>query len=320
MRADRTEEEAVRRPRLRHLADTRWSTALRSWSKTEYKNAFEDGVDLSRVAESRPRRLSGRLQDRPDAAAVGAALRQATRRTHFNIEPLRNATSTAGFATFRFAADAVVTGIMTLGYRDMQPVDPLTKPFRGFIGIGRDRLSVSRDRPLQLPTAKRGTEYSFDAAEAYYVENALALSYTHRLFGDVDIQVRRGEIGLRLQRPRSTVRPHEGHTDTAAGSLGYNLRNRTRIAVNYEIARRRSPEIAVAKLRSPPHLSFRGCSRSDHAVHTALARRSRSPDGRAFGQAPDSRRPGRPPAQFTTTYKVGAERRARRSRSSTKTS
>ena len=87
----------------------------------------------------------------------------------------------------------------------------------------------------------RGNEYSFDAAEAYYVANAGQLSYTNRLFGDVDAQVGLGrsvfDYNARIDMP-----PRTETNDTAAGSLGYNLRNRTRIAVNYEIARRRSPE------------------------------------------------------------------------------
>jgi len=36
---------------------------------------------------------------------------------------------------------------------------------------------------------------------------------------------------------------HDQADSAAGGSLGYNLRNRTRIAVNYEYARRRSVEI-----------------------------------------------------------------------------
>ena len=43
---------------------------------------------------------------------------------------------------------------------------------------------------------------------------------------------------------RPTLPAHTDTLDTAAGSVGYNLRNKTRIALNYEYARRRSPVFA----------------------------------------------------------------------------
>lgn len=123
----------------------------------------------------------------------------------------------------------------------MQSIDPLTKPYRGFTGgaaIDYPFLEVGR----VTFTANRGIEYSFDAAEAYYVENSLSLMYTHRLFGSVDAQVR-GAKSLFDYNARLDTPPHKDTLASAGGSLGYNLRNRTRIAVNYEYARRRSVEI-----------------------------------------------------------------------------
>ena len=185
-------------------------------------------------------------------------------------------------------------------------------------GQRRDDLSVARNRPAHGLTDQRGIEYSFDTAEAYYVENSVTLTYTHRLFGEVDAQVPGRAIGLRLQRARPTLPPHKDTLDTAGGSLGYNLRNRTRIAVNYEYARRRSPH-SPTQLRSPPHLSFVAV-RVLIMLYTLLSLAVLSRQA-APAQAPDPRRAGRPrrTATFNATYKVGAIGRARRSRSSTKT-
>ena len=90
---------------------------------------------------------------------------------------------------------------------------------------------------------QRGVEYSFDTVDAYYVENSGTLIYTQRLFGEVDLQ---GKMARSVfdYSARETEPPHKDTLDTAAGSLGYNLRNRTRIALNYEYARRRSPAFA----------------------------------------------------------------------------
>ncbi len=194
-------------------------------NRTEFTNAFEDGIDLGdSLNRDRDDYQAGVKTDLTPLLSVQVYGNR--QQDIFKSDPLRNATSTAGLATFRIAADAVVTGIVTVGYRDMQPVDPETKPFRGFIGsaaITYPLLEIGRFI-FQL---SRGNEYSFDAAEAYYVENAGALS-----LHAAAVRRRRhagtpGAIGLRLQRPDRHAAP-DGHLDTAAGSLGYNLRNRTR--------------------------------------------------------------------------------------------
>jgi hypothetical protein len=211
-----------------------------AWSKTEYQNAFESGVDLSRALNrERDEYQAGFKTDLTPLLSM--QLFGIYQDDSFKYEPVRNSTSTAAYATFRIAADAVVTGTISGGYRDMQSIDPLTKPFRGFTGgaaIDYPFLEVGR----VTFTANRGIEYSFDAAEAYYVENSLSLMYTHRLFGSVDAQVR-GAKSLFDYNARLDTPPHKDTLGSAGGSLGYNLRNRTRIAVNYEYARRRSVEI-----------------------------------------------------------------------------
>jgi hypothetical protein len=237
-RADRTEEE-VSGGLAFDLSPTSLVYGSFARSRTEFTNAFEDGIDLGEsLNRDRDDYQAGFKTDLTPLLSV--QVYGSRQQDIFKSDPLRNATSTSGLATFRIAADAVVTGIITVGYRDMQPVDPVTKPFRGLVGsaaityplfeIGRFIFQLSR-----------GNEYSFDAAEAYYVANAGELSYTNRLFGDVDAQVRVGrsvfDYNARIDTP-----PRTETNDTAAGSLGYNLRNRTRVAVNYEIARRRSPE------------------------------------------------------------------------------
>jgi hypothetical protein len=213
-----------------------------SWiqNRNEYENAFEDGIDLSRaLTREREEYQAGFKTDLTPLLSVQIYGKRAE--DTFRFEPIRNAESSAALATFRVAADAVFTGVITVGYQDMQPVDPKARPFRGFTGsaaISYPFLEIGR---FTL-TAARGTEYSFDAGEAYFVENSVMLAYTHRLFSEVDLQVRGGrssfDYSARVDLPART-----DTLDTAAASLGYNLRNRTRIAVNYEANQRRSPEI-----------------------------------------------------------------------------
>lgn len=214
-----------------------------SWvhSRNEYEDAMQSGVDLNEtLTRDRDEYQAGFKTDLTPLLSM--QLYANYMEDVFEFSPLRNATSKGGLATFRIATDAVVTGTINVGYRDMRPVDPLSKPFQGLIGsaaISYPFLEIGRF----LFAFNRNTEYSFDEAEAYYLENSASIAYTHRLFGEVDAQVR-GAHSLFDYSAREDNPPRKDTLDTAAGSLGYNLRNRTRIAVNYEYTRRRSPEIA----------------------------------------------------------------------------
>ena len=214
------------------------STAI---SSTDYDEALQDGVDLSQTLS---RDATGhQLGLKTDLTPLlSVQLYGSYQEDDFPKEPLRNAKSVSGNASFRFAPDAVVTGLVNVAYRDIEYADPGVQPFRGVVG------SVALTYPLLeigrlTGSYQRGVEYSFDTVDAYYVENSGTLIYTQRLFGEVDLQ---GKIARSVfdYSARETEPPRKDTLDTAAGSLGYNLRNRTRIALNYEYARRRSPVIA----------------------------------------------------------------------------
>ena len=68
----------------------------------------------------------------------------------------------------------------------------------------------------------------------------MELSYTHRLFADIDAQMK-GSMSLFDYGFREGTAPRRDTLEALQGSLGYNLRNRTRVALNYEWARRESP-------------------------------------------------------------------------------
>jgi hypothetical protein len=161
------------------------------------------------------------------------------RHDDFEFEPIRNSQSWLGTATLRFAPDAVVNGTIVATYRDMNFSDPFLTPFRGLVGTASMSYTFLEFGRFSGALA-RGVEYSFDSLEGYYVEQSATLAYTHRLFGEVDVQVLGSRASFNYDA-RPTLPPHTDTLDTAAASLGYNLRNRTRIAVNYEFARRNSP-------------------------------------------------------------------------------
>ena len=211
-------------------------------TSSRYEDAFEDGVDLSQTLSRDATSYQGGLKT-DLTPLLSVQVYGAYQEDDFPNEPIRNAKGSAATASFRFAPEAVVTGIVTVSYRDIEYADPGVKPFRGMVGsaaITYPVLEIGRLTGAYL----RGVEYSFDTVDAYYVESSGMLSYTHRLFGEVDLQ---GKIARSVfdYSARETEPSHQDSLDTAAGSLGYNLRNRTRIALNYEYARRRSPAFAA---------------------------------------------------------------------------
>jgi hypothetical protein len=211
------------------------------FSRNEFVSALQSGIDLGEaLTRHREEYQAGIRTDLTPLLSM--QVYASFQDDKFKFEPLRNTESTNALATFRMGVDAIVTGTVTVGYRDMIPVDPLTKHFRGFVGSAAITYPVMEVGRLTAALS-RGTEYSFDAAEAYYLENSATIAYTHRLWGAVDVQAR-GSRSLFNYSARLDNPPRTDTMDTAAGSVGYNLRNRTRIAVNYEYARRRSPEFA----------------------------------------------------------------------------
>ena len=216
-----------------------YGTTIRT--RSTFKDAFEENLDLGQSLTREGVEYSGgvRTDLTPLAAlTVTAGVREDT----FRFLPLRNADNRFATATLRIDAAAVVTGAVMVGFNDFKAVDPRVKPFRGITGSAALAYSVLEVGRLALIAARR-QEYSFDAAEAYYLENSISLVYTHRLFGAVDAQVRGGRA-LFDYGNREGIPPHTDTLDTVEGGVGYNLRNRTRVSFNYEYARRRSPALA----------------------------------------------------------------------------
>ena len=211
-------------------------------SSSRYERALQDGVDLSTALSRDSFNYQGGLKT-DITPLLSLQLLGSYQEDKFHSEPIRNSIGKGATAILRFAPEAVIAGQITMSYRDTHFADPGLEPFRGFVGNAAlvfPVLEIGRITFVYL----RGVEYSFDVAEAYYVENSGTLAYTHRLFGEVDLQGKVARSSFDYSA-RPTERPHIDTLDTAGGSLGYNLRNRTRISLNYEYSRRRSPAFSA---------------------------------------------------------------------------
>jgi hypothetical protein len=208
---------------------------------TSFENALEEGVDLGQSLNRDQYEYGGGFKTALTPLA-SLTLYGAFREERFRTAPLRDADSRSVNAKLTIGTEAVLSGVIIAGFTDFKAVDPLVEPYQGLagsVGIIYPLLEVGRIGV----TARRSLEFSFDVEEAYYVENSVNLSYNHRIRGAIDAEVSGSraifEYGFRRNSPA-----HRVNLDSARGSVGYNLRNRTRISLNYEYSRRQSTAFA----------------------------------------------------------------------------
>ena len=213
-----------------------------SKSTNRFEDSVQDGIDLAETLTRDSYNAQGGFKT-DITPLLSMQVFASYQEDKFRSLAIRNSISKAGNVVFRISPEAVITGLLTVSYRDMHFSDPTLKTYRGVLGsagIAYPFMEIGRFTLI----AQRGIEYSLDNSEGYYVENSASLAYTHRLFGQVDVQAKAARSAFDYSA-RATEPAHVDTYDTVGGSLGYNLRNRTRVAVNYEYARRQSPAFAA---------------------------------------------------------------------------
>jgi len=224
------------------LSDTSTVYVSANRMTTRYEEAFEDGVDLGQSLNRHGDDFNGGVRTALTPLTT-LTLRGGYRKDLFTGDQTRNAESRYLNASFSFAPQAAFTGVATIGYQDSRYEDPKIQPFQGLtasVSVAYPVLEIGR---LSL-TAVRATEYSFDATDAYFMSTVFNLTYTQRLRGAIDAQVQGGRSLSDYGNREGTV-PRRDTVDTVTGGLGYNLRNRTRVALSYEYSRRRSLALAA---------------------------------------------------------------------------
>jgi len=204
--------------------------------ETDYLDSVEDGVPLTSLNRKARDYTAGVRSDL--TPYLTATLSGSYREDRF-VNPVRNGDSRFGTVSLRIGSEAVISGVASLSYNDYRPIGTSTvRPYQGVTGSGSITYSF-----IELArfngTYNRSLEYSFDEADALYLDNTFTLSMTNRLFGNVDVQVR-GARSTFDYAFSEVVPEHTDTLETLGASVGYNLRNRTRVSLNYEFSRRRS--------------------------------------------------------------------------------
>lgn len=156
--------------------------------------------------------------------------------TRFRLKPIRNSFSRTASVRVFFGPEAVLRGEVDVGYKDFRTHEPRVQPYRGFVTTLRITAPV-RDRGSFVLTGTRDVQFSYDEGQAYFVASDATATYTQRVFRALDVQAVAGRAWDDYGH-REGLEPMAERIETYSGGVGYNLRDQSRLGVNYEYQRR----------------------------------------------------------------------------------
>lgn len=157
-------------------------------------------------------------------------------RDRFDIAAIRDSSTRGGEVEISFAPEAIIRGKLAVGLREFEPDDPALGSYRGINGRG-GVSAVLLWRALVAVNYAREVRYSFDRHEGYYVETGGDVTYTQRIGGPFDVQVRVARQNLDFGAGAASSQRYE-LLDSYQVGVGYALESRSRIGVSYEHAKR----------------------------------------------------------------------------------
>lgn len=209
--------------------------------KTDFENTVNRGVSLETALDRTGVEYSGGLRTAltPITTFTGSF---GYREDRFRYDPSRNAISRHITGSLKAGAEASFSGTINAAFENFQPASPDVRRFNGLTGSVAIAIPIAEVGRIGV-LSRRAVEYSFNTQEAYFIDNLVSLSWTERLLGAIDAQV----VGARSwfqynyseRLPKRTDR-----LEIYTGGFGYNLKNRTRVSINYEYSRRRSLALA----------------------------------------------------------------------------
>jgi hypothetical protein len=165
-------------------------------------------------------------------------------RDRFRYSPIRNSNSLRVMPGVEFSPFALVNGSAHIGYRKLNMLGPGVPDYTGVVAsvelgytvLGATRFGVS---------ASRDVFYSYEIQQPYYLQTGLTLTATQHVAGPWDVQARWN--GQRLEYRQVATAGNatgSGRTDRVTfygGGIGYRLGHTTRLGLNLDAYRRRSP-------------------------------------------------------------------------------
>lgn len=163
----------------------------------------------------------------------------------FAGEPVRDNSSFRIMPRVELSPDALLKGSARVGYRKLNMTAPTIPDFQGIVAsvnvsyvmLGRTRLTVTADRDVQ---------FSHEIARPYYVQTSVGGAIRQSLARGFALEARGAEQRLAYRRATDSAESTADRLDKGrvlGGGLGYTASGGTRIAINADYFRRRSPVI-----------------------------------------------------------------------------
>jgi hypothetical protein len=164
------------------------------------------------------------------------------RRDRFTRSPDRDANSHRYGVNATFNPLALISGQATVGIAAFRPLSDLEPDFTGLTASVALAYAY-RDQSRIAGSFDRDLRHSFDEETPYYVGTGGRVTFTQRLFRNIDGQVMIGfdriAYEARLDEPQA-VDEQTDRVRLGGGGIGVRLREDARLAVNYDHTRRHS--------------------------------------------------------------------------------
>jgi len=209
------------------------TTALRFDDDTTFR-----GENLARSFDSDIDTLEGSagLQLTPFTLVSLAVSREEQR---FRLASERDSESIRVTPTFAFSPEAVLNGSIAIGYRRFRPRTSALPGFSGFVATATIGTTLWNRNRVEMVFG-RDIRYSYEQNTPYYLATGGTVTVTTELVGPFDVRGTATRQLLAYRAFRGAERPGDDTVTGYGGGFGYRLRERLRLGVNAEWARRDS--------------------------------------------------------------------------------
>ena len=165
---------------------------------------------------------------------------------NFELEPLRNSTSTKFFGSVKFDPAALLKGTASFGYTHFTPIDPNLPAFTGTTG-DLDLSYTFAGITKLAANATRAVNYSYDITQPYYILTGFTIGAAQQIFGPIDIVGTISVQRMAYQDRAGVVVEVVNRIDyvhTYGGGLGFHMGKDLRIGFNVTNSVRTSQVVA----------------------------------------------------------------------------
>ncbi len=224
---------------LRLASRTTVSAAARRTTVAFDEGSAFRGEDLARAFNSTINAVEGTfgLQLTPLTGVSFVVTREQQR---FDLDPDRDSDTTRITPTVTFSPGALFNGSAAVGYRRFNGRSTSLPDFSGLVAVvnlsatilGRNRLDT---------TFSRDVRYSYEQDVPYYLATGATATLTTLIGGPFDVRITGGRQGLDYRASNaSDTRASRDTYASYGGGIGYRLRQRMRLGLDAEWARRSS--------------------------------------------------------------------------------